>query len=254
MGKLLKQARLEAGLSQRQLCDGEITRNMLSQIENGSAQPSMKTLQYLASRLNKPVSYFLQEDASPPAARAREAYRQARYTQALSLAREDTGEEGALLEVLCCLALAREALAENRRPYARQLLENAAQAGTRTVYYTPELERSRRLLLAKAAPEQLPAVVAALSDEELMLRAQASLAEGKAAQCAALLDAVGDASDPQWSILRGDACFALGQYREAMTFYRREEDACLRQLEHCCQRLADYKTAYYYACRQREAY
>lgn len=54
--------RLEAGLSQRALCGDEITRNMLSRIENGAARPSMKTLRFLAARLDKPVSYFLEED------------------------------------------------------------------------------------------------------------------------------------------------------------------------------------------------
>ena len=44
LGRRLKQARLDAGLSQRQLCGTEITRNMLSQIENGNARPSMDTL------------------------------------------------------------------------------------------------------------------------------------------------------------------------------------------------------------------
>ena len=48
VGDKLKAARLEAGLSQRQLCGDVITRNMLSQIENGSANPSVATLQYLA--------------------------------------------------------------------------------------------------------------------------------------------------------------------------------------------------------------
>ena len=37
MGELLRQARLEAGLTQRELCGERITRNMLSQIENGAA-------------------------------------------------------------------------------------------------------------------------------------------------------------------------------------------------------------------------
>ena len=61
LGQRLKQARLEAGLSQRQLCGEEITRNMLSLIENGSARPSMETLRYLASRLGKPMGYFLEK-------------------------------------------------------------------------------------------------------------------------------------------------------------------------------------------------
>ena len=63
LGQKIRQARLEAGLSQRQLCGDEITRNMLSQIENGSASPSMSTLRFLAERLGKSVSYFLEEQA-----------------------------------------------------------------------------------------------------------------------------------------------------------------------------------------------
>ena len=45
LGEKIRQARLDAHLSQRELCGDVITRNMLSQIENGSARPSMDTLQ-----------------------------------------------------------------------------------------------------------------------------------------------------------------------------------------------------------------
>ena len=54
LGEKLRLARVEAGLSQRELCGDRITRNMLSQIENGLASPSVATLQYLAQG---PVSY-----------------------------------------------------------------------------------------------------------------------------------------------------------------------------------------------------
>ena len=64
IGEKLRLARLEMGVSQRQLCGDVITRNMLSQIENGSARPSMDTLIYLAGQLNRPVSYFLEEDTA----------------------------------------------------------------------------------------------------------------------------------------------------------------------------------------------
>ncbi len=66
LGQRLKQARLDAGLSQRQLCGDQLTRNMLSLIENGTARPSMDTLLYLAARLEKPVSYFLEEKSLSP--------------------------------------------------------------------------------------------------------------------------------------------------------------------------------------------
>ena len=66
LGEKIRQARLEQGLSQRQLCGTEITRNMLSQIESGKARPSMQTLTYLAQTLGKPVSFFLEEQVEVP--------------------------------------------------------------------------------------------------------------------------------------------------------------------------------------------
>ena len=44
LGEKLRQARVNAGLSQRQLCGEEITRNMLSQIEHGTSTPALSTL------------------------------------------------------------------------------------------------------------------------------------------------------------------------------------------------------------------
>ena len=61
IGKRIKEARLAAGLSQRQLCGDVITRNMLSLIESGKAKPSMDTLAFLAERLGKPMAFFLGE-------------------------------------------------------------------------------------------------------------------------------------------------------------------------------------------------
>ena len=109
LAEKLKAARLEAGLSQRQLCGDTITRNMLSQIENGAARPSMATLQYLAQRLGKPVSYFLEEQAvvSPNLeniTQARNAYGQQDYAQVLAMLEafkepdEAFGEEKKLLQ------------------------------------------------------------------------------------------------------------------------------------------------------------
>lgn len=68
MGEQIRHYRQQAGLSQRQLCEGLITRNMLSQIENGSARPSLSTLQALAQRLGQPVQIFL-ADNQPAEAR-----------------------------------------------------------------------------------------------------------------------------------------------------------------------------------------
>ena len=90
MGQKIRAARLEKGLSQRQLCENLITRNMLSQIENGLARPSMDTLSYFAARLGKSVSFFLEEDTvtSPNQnlmQQAREACRAGNWEAAVKL-------------------------------------------------------------------------------------------------------------------------------------------------------------------------
>ena len=61
LGEKLRQARMNAGLSQRQLCGEVITRNMLSLIEHGSAKPSMETLKLLADRLGLVNGKFRQK-------------------------------------------------------------------------------------------------------------------------------------------------------------------------------------------------
>lgn len=58
LGERIRARRCELGLTQAALCGEEITRNMLSQIEQGKATPSLKTLFYLAEHLGVPVVYF----------------------------------------------------------------------------------------------------------------------------------------------------------------------------------------------------
>jgi len=72
LGQKVKEARIAKQLTQKELAGDFITRNMLSQIENDSATPSIKTIEYIASVLNKPVSYFIDD----------------RYTSQLSIIQE----------------------------------------------------------------------------------------------------------------------------------------------------------------------
>jgi transcriptional regulator with XRE-family HTH domain len=58
----VRRLRLEAGMTQSELAGDKITRNMLSQIENGNASPSIQTLRYIAARLNTSAAYFLSDD------------------------------------------------------------------------------------------------------------------------------------------------------------------------------------------------
>ncbi len=58
-GKRIKEARLAKKLTQSEVVGDFITRNMLSQIESGTATPSVKTLEYLAEVLDLPVSSLM---------------------------------------------------------------------------------------------------------------------------------------------------------------------------------------------------
>ncbi len=260
IGEKLRQARLEAGLSQRQLCGGIITRNMLSQIENGSARPSMDTLGALAAVLDKPISYFLEETAVTSGnvdlmAQARNAYRQGAFSQVLEILRDYSGpdavfdEEKGLLQWLSMLSLG-EQVASERPAQARQLAERLTQVAT--CYRTPELELRRRMLLAQvqAEPVMLPA-----DDRSLLIRGENALKEKKPARCRELLMACENRDTPRWHYLMGEAEFCLKDYEKARGHFHCAEEVypreCWPKLEICYQALGDYKLAYEYACKQR---
>lgn len=261
LGEKLRQARLEAGLSQRQLCGEEITRNMLSQIENGSAKPSMGTLVYLAGRLGKPVSYFLDEAAVVSPNRevmesARRLYDAGEYAQGL-LALEAYREtddvydrERELLLVLMLLGRAEEALREGREPFAKELLEKADR---KTVYCSEAVERKRLLLLGRLRGERVSERLPSL-DEELMIRAE-EVFEENPDRAGRLLDAVEDQKNSRWCLMRGKVYMAGKTYPSAVDCLLKAEDADPRQavplLEECYREMGDFKRAYEYACKGR---
>lgn len=263
LGEKLLQARQEAGLSQRQLCGEEITRNMLSQIEHGTARPSMDTLRYLAARLGKSVSFFLEEDAvqSPNwelMQRARSAFEAGDWEKTRLLLNAYVREaafdrEYAYLAGKSALAAARTALGAGKTLYARELLEEAGEYAQ----MIPELERQRLLLLGEIPRQNLEDLCRNLPslDEELMLRAKAARQAEQPERAARWLDAAEDRSGAPWLLLRGQIALDLEQWEAAANFLHRAEDTLPKEtaplLETCYRELGDYKRAYEYACKQK---
>ena len=264
LGEKLLRARQEAGLSQRQLCGDVITRNMLSQIEHGTAKPSMETLRYLAARLEKPVSYFLEEDAalSPNQTlmeQARSSWESGAYAEGWLMLKGFRHPDPLLewewnhLSFLSAMAAAKAALQDGKPLYARQLLEEAEQFRRKN----PELERQRLLLLAFVPGADLPGIVKKLPslDEELMLRAEAALVEGKPNRAEELLAAAEDKTLGKWNLLMGEALLRKKEYRQAVSHLQRAETdfstACAPLLEICFREQGDFQKAYEYACKQR---
>ena len=258
LGEKLKAARLELGLSQRQLCGDTITRNMLSQIENGSARPSMDTLAYLASRLGKTVSYFLEEQAvvSPNLGlieRARNCHRAADWSGCVTALEtyqapdEVCDSEAGFLKNNALLMLANSALEAGKLPYARALLEQVNQD---SIYY-PVLQRQHMLLLAKAEVETELADL----DEELLLQAAAALKKRDYDRCDALLQAVMNQENARSTYLKGETLFGKGDFAQAVQWYQKAEESdpekVYPRLEECYRELGDFKLAYEYACKRR---
>ena len=262
LGEKLLLARQEAGLSQRQLCGDVITRNMLSLIEHGTARPSMDTLRYLAEKLGKPVSYFLEEDVVTSAnfslmQQATSAWQAGETEKVRQLLKEYRFPDETFLwqwqylTAVSTLAAAEQAISDGKLLYARQLLEEV-EAGN-----VPELERRRLLLLGRVPGADLPDISRQLPslDEELLLRSEAALAQADADRAAVLLEAAEKREDPRWNLLRGRAYLAQAQYAAAADCLQKAENQypkeCAAMLEICFRELGNFKRAYEYACKQR---
>src|SRR6266480_4213486 len=64
---LIRLARLDAGLSMANLAGGDVSRQAIFLIESGRTRPSMRTLEMIATRTGRPLSYFLTGESGTPA-------------------------------------------------------------------------------------------------------------------------------------------------------------------------------------------
>ena len=254
LGEKILKARLELGLSQRQVCGDTITRNMLSRIEHGVARPSMKTLQYLSGVLGKPVSYFLGEVEQSPNQRvmaaARECFHNGKYAQVLqtleSFQEPDpvyTWEKG-LLGYVSCLMGAESAAKEGKEPVKEKFLSQSRRFSS--PYILPPLAAYGERLRSGERPgaEDL--------DGALMRRAEEAMEQGNPDRARALLDAV-EKRDQTWFFLSGKLALSAKDYTRAEAeLIRGPEGRCLPLLEECYLAQGNYEKAYFCACRRRE--
>lgn len=137
IGKKLKKARIEQKLTQKDLAGNFITRNMLSQIENGIANPSIKTIEYLSKALNKPISYFIEPDYDERKLDNKESilekayilYDTKEFSKCSSLLinnkLNETNNEGALLYWCCLINMGIEKFLNNNMIDAKNTLLTA---------------------------------------------------------------------------------------------------------------------------------
>ncbi len=109
IGKKIKKVRLSKGMTQTELAGEQITRNMLSQIENGSATPSVSTISYIAQKLEMPVGYFLAESENDflyskmlCIDSVKKAYAERRYEDCIEICKENLREFDDELYMIMC--------------------------------------------------------------------------------------------------------------------------------------------------------
>ena len=164
LGRRLKAARLAKKMTQSDVVGNFITRNMLSQIESGSATPSMKTLEYLAGVLEIPMDKLLSETGETTAApesytellRAKRLLREEKFDDILQTceAAGDTADEMHAIRSIAHLRIAHK-LAENEETESLQLAvmhaRSAAQEAAVGIYANADRIAKANQLIAKLA-------------------------------------------------------------------------------------------------------
>lgn len=150
IGEKIKALRQSKLMTQSELAGTQITRNMLSSIEHGTALPSLPTAIYLAERLNVPVGYLLAEGEEElgyrkmtAIANIRRALAGGDYAGTLALVQTAQGgepdDELSFIRAQCEFGLARAALNEGRLRPAAAALDRALNAAAKTIYDTSSL-------------------------------------------------------------------------------------------------------------------
>ena len=281
LGEKLRRARQERGLTQSQVAGSKITRNMLSQIENDQAKPSVRTLEYLAAVLGVDIGRLLSEDDDSTLDRMRSAracYRMGDLNGCLEhLKQVDADDEAHLLIALCASELAQRARNDERWDEAEELARKAEDALQQGLYPMPQvLMKTMRILLACAERKS----TASDDDAERLQRIHQRFDSGAEYHLAMarhhLLNehvqaaereiwSIGDLPDEhkaEYLILRGRIAVSKAQYENAALYLRQAEEIAnlpriLRRelcgaMEVCCRETEDFKNAYMYAAKQLE--
>ena len=149
LGKKIKALRKAKGLTQAELTGNKITRNMLSSIENGIANPSLDTLQYIADGLGVPVSYLISEEDDLFFFQKKEkiekiyrAYEAKNYTACINIINSLTSKDSELQYILASayLELGKQNVANGALLTARKNLELAAESCSNTKLNTLHIE------------------------------------------------------------------------------------------------------------------
>lgn len=152
IGKKIKKLRTEKLMTQSELTGGEITRNMLSRIENGAALPSLGTVVYLAGKLGVPAGYLLSEgdeefiyNKLSATKNIRRAYTDKNFELCRDICLSSFNEFDDELELIltdCCIGVAEESMRSGQLHKACRFLDEAIIHSRNTMFDTTTQKNS----------------------------------------------------------------------------------------------------------------
>ncbi len=167
LGKRIREARLAKKMTQSELVGDFITRNMLSRIESGNACPSVKTLEYLAQRLELPPGSLISDEALPESEsnesdlllKAKQLYISKDYDNATDIALQlETGcfsDEAIAILARCYLERAKQAADKKEYGMAAKLAGSAMDYSDEGIYKSREITTEATLLLRDIAAKAM---------------------------------------------------------------------------------------------------
>ena len=165
LGQKIKKIRVDKKSTQEHLCNGKITRNMLSEIECDKASPSLATLKYIAQRLDVPISYLLSEDDSAFSFEKRRVigdvkkhFGNKNYKKCIELLSkfEETDDELAYILSYSHFELGRRSVLDGSLSSGLANLQKATEFSKKTIYDTAKIENLVLMYSALAENIQSP--------------------------------------------------------------------------------------------------
>lgn len=280
LGEKLRQLRRGLGMTQKELAGERITRNMLSQIESGTATPSMKTLQYLAERLGVSAASLMDPaDGASTLDAARRRLRAGDLEQAIALAEKVSGasEERRVLLAHAKFRLSQARLLQGQVCEAEELARSALRDNEKSLYTSEsmhlkllatvaicEIQRGEKPVESINAAKEIyreagwEAIYHILLARDLMKRDRLQAAERELWQVTALPDR----ERSLFWITRGEIALRQDKVSDALACLKRAEEtevpgtSLSRELYNLLETLyretEDYQNAYLYAAKLRE--
>ena len=287
IGERIRELRISKLMTQADLAGDRITRNMLSCIENGSANPSLSTIVYIAGRLGVPAGFLLAEQGDEMAFRKmsnlsniKKAYTTGDVQSCRSLCLSgcpEPDDEISLLLANCDMGIAIESFWSGKLRSSCRFFDEALSYAEKTIYSTDAIEAEIRVFF-RYMERISHTLYSDLLDEEKNLSVKSNtilsqyldaldaLDHGDTSITERLIEQLVDSDENSFfkTHLQVKLIIIAKNYKQAQkTLQQLLQDSnmplnkiqlytVLEDLEICCRENEDYKNAYRYASEKVE--